>query len=248
MLTLVVVAKNEADRIGRCLASVPFASHILVLDSGSDDDTVRIARDHGAEVVETDWPGFVAQKNRALERVRTPFALSLDADEWLSPEARAGIERVLATDDPSVQGWSFPRANLWLGHSIRHGAWYPDRKIRLVRTGSARWIGDDPHDHLEVRGSVARLDGDIHHDPYRRFADHLRTIDRYTRLNAESLAARGVKARRRDPVVHALGHFAKGYVLRQGFRDGAPGLALATLGAAHAGLKWARLYRLGSRP
>ncbi|MCB9676560.1 MAG: glycosyltransferase family 2 protein [Alphaproteobacteria bacterium] len=243
MLTLVVVACNEADRIGRCLDSVP-ASRKLVLDSGSTDVTVSVARAHGAEVIETDWPGFVAQKNRALALVDTPFALSLDADEWLSHAAAAEVAAVLA-DPGSAAGWSFPRASEWLGRTVRHGAWYPDRKIRLVRTGLARWVGDDPHDHLEVDGGVVPLAGDIHHTPYRVFGDHLRTIDRYTALNARSLHARGVRARRRDPVVHAVGHFAKGYVLRQGFRDGLPGLALALLGAAHSGLKWHRLRQLG---
>ncbi len=251
MLTLVVVAKNEADRIARCLQSVPFASRRLVLDSGSTDDTVAVAHRCGAEVIRTDWPGFVAQKNRALSHVDTPFALSLDADEWLSPAAATDVQRVLedvrtGSGPGSPAGWSFPRASVWRGREVRHGSWYPDRKLRLVRMAAhPRWGGDDPHDRLVVDGPVERLHGDIGHDPYRRFSDHLRTIDRYTALNAEALAARGVTARRRDPVVHALGHFAKSYVLLRGYRDGPTGLVLAGLGAVHAGLKWHRLRTLG---
>jgi glycosyltransferase involved in cell wall biosynthesis len=250
MLTLVVVAKNEADRIARCLRSVPFAARRLVLDSGSVDDTVAISRSCGAEVVETDWPGFVAQKNRALAHVDTPLALSLDADEWLTPDAARSVERIcmagISGQVPmATAGWSFARVSLWQGRPVRHGAWYPDRKLRLVRMDARpRWGGDDPHDRLIVDGPVERLGGDIAHDPYRRFADHLRTIDRYSALNAASLAERGVTARRRDPWVHGLGHFAKSYVLRHGYRDGGRGLVLAGLGAVHAGLKWHRLHQL----
>jgi len=245
MLTLVVIALNESDRIGRCLSSVPLAAHKLVLDSGSTDSTVAVARSAGAEVLCTDWPGFVAQKNRALDRVRTPWVLSLDADEWLTEDAVGEIERVLRGDGPEV-GWSFPRANRWLGRTPRHGSWYPDRKLRLIRTGAGRWVGDDPHDRLEVSGPVGRLQGDIGHEPYRGFRDHLRTIDRYTRIHAGALADRGVVARRRDPALHALAHFGRSYLLQQGFRDGPTGLALAALGAAHSGLKWHRLRALCS--
>ena len=248
MLTLVVVAKNEADRIARCLRSVPFASRRLVLDSGSTDDTVSVAQACGAEVVETDWPGFVAQKNRALSLVDTPYALSLDADEWLTERAASEAEAVVQSGAEGAGrpvGWSFPRVSLWQGREVRHGAWYPDRKLRLVRMEARpQWGGDDPHDRLVVHGPVQRLHGDIGHDPYRRFADHLRTIDRYTALNAAALADRGVTARRRDPWVHGVGHFAKSFVVQRGYRDGPMGLVLAGLGAVHAGLKWHRLRGL----
>ena len=123
MLTLVVVACNEADRIGRCLDSVP-ASRKLVLDSGSTDVTVSVARAHGAEVIETDWPGFVAQKNRALALVDTPFALSLDADEWLSHAAAAEVAAVLADPGTALATDDAMRITSLVAFAARNGPFH----------------------------------------------------------------------------------------------------------------------------
>ena len=241
MLSLVVIAKDEERAIARCLASVPFADEVLVLDSGSGDDTVGVATRAGARVITTDWPGHVAQKNRGLELASEPWVLSLDADEWLSDEAAGALRAALASSSENV-GFSFPRCSDWLGRTIRHGRWYPDRKIRLVRRGRATWVGDDPHDRLEVDGPVAALHGDIRHVPYRDLSDHLATIDRYSRLHAESLAARGVKGRWWDVAARPPLHFVDAYLLRRGFLDGVPGLALASLGSTHVLCKWLRLW------
>lgn len=243
MLSLVVIAQDEADRLGRCLDSVPCATERIVVDSGSTDATRAVARAHGARFVRADWPGHVAQKNRALGLARQPWVLSLDADEWLEPEAAEAIARVVADPPLHVDGFRLARCNHWLGRPIRHGRWYPDRKLRLVRRGTARWEGDDPHDHLVCRGTVQDLPGDIGHVPYRSFGEHLSTIDRYTSISAATLDGRGVRARRRDVVFRPPLRFVDGYLLRQGFRDGGAGLVLAGLGAAYTGLKWGRLWR-----
>lgn len=245
MLSLVIVAMDEADRIGRCIGSVPFADEVVVFDSGSSDGTPEIAEGLGAAVIRTDWPGHVAQKNRALERVRGDWALSLDADEALSAEAAAALQAALARPGDAA-GFSFPRCSTWLGTPIRHGRWYPDRKVRVARSGRGRWVGDDPHDRLVVDGVVVRLSGDIEHDPYRDLAEHWATIDRYTRVHAESLRARGVRARPWDVLLRPPLHFVDSFLWRRGFLDGAPGLAVAGLGAAHVALKWGRLWALRS--
>lgn len=241
MLSLVVIAKDEADTLGACLDSVPFADEKLVLDSGSTDRTVEVALAHGARVVSTDWPGHVAQKNRALAEARGDWVLSLDADERLSPEAARSLHITLS-DPAGAVAASFPRLNLWMGRPLRHGRWYPDRKTRLVRAGRGRWVGDDPHDHLEADGPVARLTGDIVHVPYRDLSEHLATIDRYSALSARSLAARGRRATRGDVLLRPPLHFLDAWVLRRGFLDGLPGFTVAGLGAAHTLLKWWRLY------
>jgi glycosyltransferase involved in cell wall biosynthesis len=244
MLSLVVIARDEADRIGACLDSVPFAAEKLVLDSGSRDGTPEVAERAGARVVRTDWPGHVAQKNRALDLATQPWALSLDADERLSPAAAAELEAALRDPGDAV-GFSFPRLSSWLGTPLRHGRWYPDRKLRAVKRGAARWGGDDPHDLLEASGPVRELRGDILHFPYRDLSEHLATIDRYSRTHAASLASRGVRGRWWDVVGRPPLHFVDAYLLRAGFLDGVPGFAVAGLGATHTMLKWYRLWQAG---
>lgn len=243
MLSLVVITRNEADRIAACLASVPWATERIVVDSGSTDDTVDVARRAGARVVVRDWPGHTAQKNRALALATQPWILSLDADERLSAPAQAELRAALGRPRGAV-GFSFPRCSSWLGHPIRHGRWYPDRKLRVVRRGQGRWMGPDPHDRLRADGRVRRLRGDILHEPYRDLDEHLATIARYSRVSAEALNDSGVRASRLDVALRPSLHFVDSYLLRRGFMDGIPGLAVATLGATHVLCKWARLREL----
>ena len=242
-LSVVIIAKNEAARIGACLASVGFASERLVLDSGSTDATVAVAARAGARVVSTDWPGHVAQKNRGLLLARHPWVLSLDADERLSPQAAAEVQALLA-GSPQANGYSFPRRNTWLGTPLLHGRWYPDRKIRLVRRERARVVGTNPHDTLVVQGPVHRLGGDILHTPYQSLAEHLGTIDRYTRVQAEHLHRAGLVARWPDVWLRPPLRFIDAYLWRLGVLDGRAGLATSLLGAYYTGLKWSRLRAL----
>ncbi|MDP6934193.1 MAG: glycosyltransferase family 2 protein, partial [Myxococcota bacterium] len=152
-LTVAILARDESDRLPDAIASVSFADEILVLDSGSRDDSVRVARDLGARVVETDWPGHVAQKNRALQQAHHTWVLSLDADERVSAELALSIAAALSSD-PEVSGFRCNRLSWWAGKALLHGTWYPDARIRLVRKDRACWVGEDPHDLLRVEGSV----------------------------------------------------------------------------------------------
>jgi glycosyltransferase involved in cell wall biosynthesis len=241
--SVTIIARDEADRIEAAVRSVAFADEVVVLDSGSTDATVAIARAAGARVVETDWPGHVAQKNRALAEARHDWVLSIDADERVSPALAAGIQRALAAE-PTVAGFSVARLSWYLGEPLRHGVWHPDRRVRLFDRRRARWGGLDPHDRVVLDGPAGRLPGDLHHHPYRDLGEHLATIDRYTAIAAAGLRARGVRARWWDLAVRPPLHFVKAFLLRAGFRDGVRGGMVATLGATYVLLKWARV-RLG---
>ena len=245
--SLVIITLNEADRLEKCLQSAHAAAEVVVVDSGSVDGTVALAGRYGARVVETDWPGHVAQKNRALALASHEWVLSLDADESLSDKMVRYLDTLTEQDLEGVNGVSFSRCSTWLGKRLRHGKWYPDRRVRLVRRTCAQWGGDDPHDTLQVTGTVVCADVDIDHVPYRSFQEQLDTIDRYTAIAAKSLAKRGVRARIVDVFMRPPVHFVVAYVLKRGFLDGIAGLLVALLGAYYTGLKWTRLYRMTGR-
>ena len=240
-LSVVIIARDEADRIAAAIASVSFADEIVILDSGSSDNTPALARQLGARVIETDWPGHVAQKNRALTHAANTWVLSIDADERVSPRLAEAI-RALLSSEPAADGYEVSRLSHWMGAPIRHGTWYPDRRVRLFRRDRADWTGTDPHDHVAVEGSVASLSGDLIHHPYRSLSDHLSTIDRYTARHAEVARARGVTAQWWDVLLRPPLHFVKAYLLKRGFLDGVRGGCVAGLGATYVLVKWLRLY------
>lgn len=241
-LSVAIIARDEADRIADAIRSVAFADEVVVVDSGSTDGTPAICRALGARVIEAGWPGHVAQKNRALGEVSHDHVLSIDADERVPAALAARITALQRTGWGERTGWSMPRLGWWLGQPLRHGTWYPDRRVRLVDRRVARWTGLDPHDHLQVDGPVGPLAEPLHHHPYRSLAEHLATIDRYTARHAETAVAAGVRARPWDLALRPPAHLLKALVLKGGVLDGPRGLAVAWLGAAHVQLKWLRIY------
>jgi len=242
-LSVAIIARDEVDRLAAAIDSVRgFAAEIVVLDSGSTDGTPDLARRLGARVEQTDWPGHVAQKNRALAACTHPWVLSIDADERVSDALAASIRAVLDGRATPADGYACARLSWWMGAPIRHGTWYPDRRLRLVHRDAARWVGRNPHDRLEVEGRVETLPGDLLHHPYRDLSEHLAVIDRYTAIAAEALAEEGVRARWWDVALRPLLHIVKALLLRAGLRDGVRGFCVAGLGATYVLLKWGRRY------
>ena len=242
-LSVTIIARDEEDRIADAIRSVGFADEIVVLDSGSRDGTVALCRSLGARVVETDWPGYVAQKNRALKHTTHEWVLSIDADERVSPGLAEAIKKALATDPP-VSGFLVARRQRYLGRWIRFCGWYPDRRIRLFRRSRCRWGGTDPHDRVEADGPVRRLSGDLLHEPYRNLADHLATINRYSTIFAQQAQAQGRRARWWDLVFRPPLFFLKRYLLNLGFLDGIHGVLVCAMGAFSVLCRWAKLYEL----
>ena len=241
-LSGVVITRNEADRIGDCLASLDFCDELVVVDSHSTDATREVAARCGARVIERDWPGYVAQKNWAVEAAANDWVLALDADERVSPQLRDEIVTLRERGFPDKSGWRMPRLSTYLGRAIRHGTWYPDLQLRLFDRRRARWGGHDPHDRVELEGRAGRLRGDLLHHPYRSFAEHLATIDRYTTIMADQLEERGRRARLLDVVLRPPARFISFYLVKRGFLDGWRGLLMASLAAHYVRLKYAKLY------
>lgn len=239
-LTIAIIARDEADRIEGAITGVE-AAEVLVLDSGSTDGTPEVARSLGARVIETDWPGHVAQKNRALEAATQPWVLCLDADERPDAALVEAIRHVIQKDLDGLyhtDGYYVIRRNHYLGAPIRGGSFRPARHLRLVRRGRARWGGEDPHDRLAVEGTTGTLDGFLEHHPYRSLGEHLATIDRYT---ARFVQVTDRRAGWLDLWLRPPAHLLKALLFQGGWRDGARGVILAWLGAAHVALKWGRL-------
>lgn len=241
-LTACVVAFNEEDRIGDCLRSLAFCDQILVVDSHSTDRTREIARELGAEVVERDWPGYGAQKEFATRHAKHDWILSLDADERASARLQAEVKALRERGFGDEAGYSMPRLTEWRGAWIRHGTWWPDRQLRLFDRRRGRWTGHNPHDYVEIDGSVGKLRGEILHYSYRSLQDHLRTIDRYTEIMAQGMHERGRRASLFDVVARPAFRFFRFYVLKRGFLLGWRGLLLAYLVAYYVRLKYLRLY------
>lgn len=246
-LSACIITRNEADRLSDCLDSLGWCDEILVVDSHSDDSTREIAAAAGARVIERDWPGHVEQKEFAIRAAQNDWVLCIDADERVPSDLR---EEILALRDagfPRQAGWEMPRLSSYLGAWIRHGSWYPDRKLRLFDRRRGRWAGRNPHDHVELEGPMGRLQGDLQHHPYRSLEDHLATIDRYTSTMAQGLHAEGRRARFRDLVLRPPARFCVFYLLRGGWRDGWRGLLLAWLAAHYVRIKYAKLW-IATRP
>ena len=228
LLSVILIAKNEAHDIEDCLKSVAFADEWIVVDSGSTDATVEIARGLGAQVsVTPDWPGFGPQKNRALALARGDWVLSLDADERVGEALAGQIRAVLAADGDGHAGYELSRLSSFCGQWMRHGDWYPDRVLRLFRREAGRFTDDLVHERVVVQGRVGRLGGELLHLTMPDLDDALDKMNRYTRGRAQDR----VRAGRRGGLGSALSHgawaFVRSYLLKRGFLDGRLGFVLA---------------------
>jgi glycosyltransferase involved in cell wall biosynthesis len=170
-ISATVITLNEEDQIGGCLESLAWADQRVVVDSGSTDRTVEIARSMGATVVHHAWPGFSEQKNYAADLTDGDWVLQFDADERVTPELRREIQSAVARPGDTV-AFFIPRLTYWAGQPIRHGGWYPDYCLRLFRRGRARWEGKT-HERLVVEGPTARLRNPMHHFSYRDVREHV---------------------------------------------------------------------------
>lgn len=240
-LSVIVIARNEEAAIGDCLKSVAWADERIVLDGGSTDATVAIAKALGARVeVAADWPGFGPQKNRALALASGDWVLSLDADEQVSATLKAEIEATMRA--PGATVYRMPRASRYCGRTLRHGGWWPDYVIRLFRRGEARFSEDLVHERLVTVQAVATLTQPLLHDTYTSLEEALDKANRYSTLGAQQAFAQGERAGLMTAMGHGLWAFFRTYVLRRGFLDGGQGLLLAISNAHTTFYRYAKLW------
>ena len=276
-LSVVIITFNEEANIGRTLESVqPLVAEgkgeIIVVDSGSTDRTVEIAKSFGAKVFMEEWKGFAAQKNSAIDKAAGNWILLLDADEEVSSEIAASVSKYLpiadkhreyaagnvpdseadpifdqayeaGTEDPA-DAFAFARKNLFLGRWIKHGGFWPDRKVRLFRRGSARVEARAVHETLKVR-SAGKLDGALIHHSYPTLSDYIEHMNRYSSLGAEMVVGKGkVRFSFINIVLRPMFTFIYNYFFRLGFLDGREGLLLHLYHAVYVSWKYAKAWEI----
>lgn len=242
-LSVIVITKNEAAHIGACLDSVAFADEIIVVDSGSTDDTCEIAASRGALVACTeDWPGFGPQKNRALDLATKEWVLSIDADERVTPELAQAIQRVLAA--PQADAYRIARLSSFGGRWIRHSGWWPDHVLRLFRRGTARFKDVAVHESVLAQGPSRLLDGHFLHYPYASPEVFIAKINHYSTEAAQRMHREGRRSSALGAYGHAAWTFVRHYLLRRGFLDGWQGLVLAGMAATGSYYRYVKLVFL----
>lgn len=245
-LSAIIITKNEAAHIGACLDSLSFVDEVIVLDSGSTDNTREIAQAMGAKVEQSsDWPGFGPQKNRALALASGQWVLSIDADERVTPELAQAI--LQAVGNPEAEAYKIARLSQFAGRWIRHSGWWPDYVVRLFRREAGKFSEVAVHESVQVAGKIKPLQGHFLHYPYANLEVFIQKINLYSTAAAQSAFERGKKTTVIGPFGHAIWTFVRHYVLRKGFLDGWQGLLLAGMAATGSFYRYVKLYCLTKR-
>jgi glycosyltransferase involved in cell wall biosynthesis len=244
-LSVVIITYNEEKNIARCIDSVKtLADEILILDSNSNDNTVAIAESRGAIVKQESFKGFIQMKNRAVQLADNDYILSLDADEALDPVLADSIRKV--KENFTFQAYRMNRCTNYCGQFIRHGTWYPDKKIRLFDRRIAQWGGINPHDKIDLKENITaeQLKGDILHYSYYSIAEHVAQNNKFSTIAAESLFTNGKRTRLLNIIINPLWAFMQSYFIKAGILDGLFGFVIAIQISHMTFLKHIKLYLL----
>jgi len=238
-ISATIITLNEQGNIARAIESLRCCDEVVVVDSGSSDQTMETAAKLGGRVVESPWRGYAGQKNFAAEQAAYDWVLSVDADEALSEALEAEIWQI-KKNGPQYDAYTMPRMARYLGRWILHSGWYPDRKVRLYDRRKASWVGSYVHEAVQVRGSVGHLQCNLLHYPFSSLPEHLKNMDRYATLAAQELVAQGHKVRWEDLAVDPFWTFIRTYLFQAGFLDGMEGMTIAFMAAFYNFLKYAK--------
>jgi glycosyltransferase involved in cell wall biosynthesis len=236
----IIITKNAGSMIRRCVESVAWADETIVVDSGSTDDTAEICRAMGVNFsVSADFPGFGPQKNRALDLATGDWVVSVDADEWITPELRD--EMLAAMAKPTAAAYAVPRRSSFCGRYMKHSGWWPDHVIRLFRRDAARFSDDRAHERLLVEGVTRKLKQPLMHEAISTMDQMLGKMNLYSTASARMLHERGRKASLATAVFHGSWAFFRTYILRLGFLDGREGFILAVANAEGSYYRYVKL-------
>lgn len=242
MLSVIIITKNESRHIASCLKSVAWADEIIVLDSGSSDDTVAICKTYTAQVYETDWPGFGPQKQRALDKAQGDWVFSIDADEQVTTQLQEEIKHAIQSN--RFAGYQIPRLSSFCGKTIRHGGWWPDYIVRLFRRESANFLDVPVHEKVLVDGPVGKLKSPLLHDTYQTLEEAINKMNKYSSLSAKMLFDAGKKSSISKTLIKTLWTFVRTYLVKAAFLEGRHGLMLAAVNSQGTFYKYIKLLEL----
>jgi glycosyltransferase involved in cell wall biosynthesis len=245
-LTVSIITFNEEKNIDRCLQSVkPVADEIIVVDSLSTDKTKEICLSHNVTFIEQPFLGYIQQKNFALSCASNQYALGMDADEWLSEELVKSILEEKEKDFP-YDGYTMNRFNFYCGQWIKHGTYYPDRKLRLLDLKKGEWGGQNPHDKIMmIEGArIQKLKGDLLHYTYQSYGQHIQQMEKFSSIAAKALFDKNKKPSYRKLIINPAWAFIHGYIIKLGFLDGKAGFRIARFTALQSYLKYKKLIQL----
>jgi len=242
LLSVAIITKNEEYRLPDCLKSVSFADDIVVVDSGSTDKTVEIAKEFGCRVFVEDWKGDGPQKNSAVKKCRHEWVLIVDADERIPGETAREIRQIIS-GPKSADAYSFPRRNYFHGRWIRYCGWWPDRIVRLIRKSNGCFHAIT-HGRWETDGVLKKIDVPIDHYSFTGYSNMLTILEARSTDMAKELLDAGKKANILTPFLHGITMFLKVYILKLGFLNGFDGFIIAITKAGGSFFKYAKLLEL----
>jgi glycosyltransferase involved in cell wall biosynthesis len=242
-VSVTVITKNAAATLERCLNSVAWANEIIVVDSGSTDNTLQIATKLAHKVEHKDWAGYGAQKRYAVSLATYDWVLSIDADEWLSEELANNIQLTLNENSLHV-GYKFNCCNYFMGRWLRHGEGYPDPHLRLFNRRYGNWQDLPIHEQVIVNGIIGKLTGDLFHQSALSLETYIAKQNNYTQVQANLLWQQGIRTNMLQLILRPFWRFIRFYILKLGYLDGIPGLVHISIGCFNTFIKYAKLYEL----
>jgi len=245
-LSVIVITKNEERNIEDCLNSVRWADEIVVVDGGSEDKTLELARKFTSKVFVKPWEGYGASKNFALEQCTGSWILWLDADERVTQELGKEIQFVTAQQSPPTSVYEMPRKAYFLGKWIRHCGWYPGYVPRLFQRGAGKFSENKVHEKFEFDGEMGRLRSDLLHFTDPNIKHYLEKFNRYTTLAADEMLEKRTIFRVSQLIVKPVWVFIRMYVVKLGFLDGIQGFILSVLSSCYVFTKYAKLWELSA--
>ena len=242
-IAALVLTYNEEDYIKECLESIKWVDEIVIIDSYSSDETIKIARNYTDKVYKKEFFSFSEQRNYGINKIKSDWILSIDADERVSDELKNEIQREINKNINKV-GYKIPFHNHFLGKWIKYCGWYPDYHLRLFKRGKGDFGNNKVHEEVNITGEIGKLTGYINHFSYDNLSEFISKTDYYTNLAAEEMYEKNKKFKLIDLIIRPFWRFFKMYFLKKGYKDGSYGFILSSLYFIYGFIKYAKLWEL----